>query len=227
MTTVRSAINITPFHDIPMQTPATVYVVDDDDELRASISRLLRSAGLTSRTFASADEFLDAELDDMPACLLLDVRLPGTSGLELQERLNRLDIGLPIIIMTGHGDVQMSVKAMKAGAVDFLTKPFRDVTLLDAIDVALLRDRQRRERVQEIAELKKLHATLSPRESEVMLHVVVGKLNKQIASDLAISEATVKIHRAAIMRKMQATSLAELVRMAMALDLQPARSGEK
>jgi len=227
LTTVRSAINITPFHDIPMQTPATVYVVDDDDELRASISRLLRSAGLTSRTFASADEFLDAELDDMPACLLLDVRLPGTSGLELQERLNRLDIGLPIIIMTGHGDVQMSVKAMKAGAVDFLTKPFRDVTLLDAIDVALLRDRQRRERVQEIAELKKLHATLSPRESEVMLHVVVGKLNKQIASDLAISEATVKIHRAAIMRKMQATSLAELVRMAMALDLQPARSGEK
>ena len=213
--------------ELRMETPATVYVVDDDDELRASIGRLLRAAGLVSRSFASADEFLDAELADAPGCLLLDVRLPGTSGLELQERLNRLDVGLPIILMTGHGDVQMSVKAMKAGAVDFLTKPFRDSTLLDAIDVALLRDRQRRERLEGLAELKKLHAGLSPREAEVMRHVVAGKLNKQIAFDLEISEATVKIHRGAIMHKMQATSLAELVRMAMALDLQPAGSGEK
>jgi FixJ family two-component response regulator len=194
-----------------------VHIVDDDKSFRLSLDGLLRSIGMQTRLYGSVTEFLDAPRPSAPGCLLLDVRLPGTSGLDLQAQLRALNINLPVILMTGHADVPMSVKGMKAGAIDFLTKPFRDQDLLDAIAAAVERDRQRRESESEMADLRERYSQLSPREKEVMLLVTSGKMNKQAAGELHLSEITVKIHRGAAMRKMGARTLTDLVRMAEAL----------
>jgi RNA polymerase sigma factor (sigma-70 family) len=191
-----------------------VLVIDDDPAMRLAITELIEAVGLSCRTFGSAQEFLEAELPDVPKCLVLDVRLPGLSGLNLQRELIERDIQIPIIFITGHGDIPMTVQAMKAGAVEFLTKPFRDQDLLDAIEQATERDRSARSQRTEMAELEKRADSLSPREREVMRLVVSGLLNKQIAAELDISEKTVNIHRSQVMQKMRADSLAELVRMA-------------
>jgi FixJ family two-component response regulator len=196
-----------------------VHIVDDDKSFRLSLDGLLRSIGMQTRLYGSVTEFLDAPRPSAPGCLLLDVRLPGTSGLDLQAQLRALNINLPVILMTGHADVPMSVKGMKAGAIDFLTKPFRDQDLLDAIAAAVERDRQRRESESEMADLRERYSQLSPREKEVMLLVTSGKMNKQAAGELHLSEITVKIHRGAAMRKMGARTLTDLVRMAEALKL--------
>ena len=190
-----------------------VFVVEDDPSMRNALKNLLRSVGLDCQLYTSAQEFLDAEKPEVPSCLILDVRLPGMSGLDLQKELGKEDIQIPVIFITAHGDIPMSVRAMKAGAVEFLPKPFRDQDLLDAIQMSLMQDRKRRERDSEIAVLQKRLQALTPREREVFPLVVSGRSNKEIAGEIGISEITVKVHRGNLMRKMQATSFAELLRM--------------
>jgi len=199
----------------------TVLIIDDDPDLRTSIARLLRSLGLDTQLFASIPDFLQSDLPDGPTCLVLDVRLPGQSGLDLQRELAASNRELPIIFITGHGDIPMSVQAMKGGAIEFLTKPFRDQDLLDAIQLGLARDRERRKDDEALAALRERFGSLSPREREIMIQVAQGRLSKQIAGDIGIAEATVKVHRSRLMRKMKARSLPEFCRMADKLKLVP------
>jgi FixJ family two-component response regulator len=194
-----------------------VFVVEDDEPLRESLSSLFRSVGLEVVAFESAAGLLKTKLPDTPSCLVLDVRLPGVGGLDFQAELAKADVHIPIIFMTGHGDIPMSVRAMKAGAIEFLTKPFRDQDMLDAVQIGLERDRVRREATGRAAKLTARFNSLTPREQEIMGHVTAGLMNKQIAGEIGVSEVTVKLHRGNVMRKMGAKSLAELVRMADAL----------
>jgi FixJ family two-component response regulator len=198
---------------------ATICVIDDDPELRASVGRLLRSLGFDARLFSSTHDFLQSDSPEGPSCLVLDVRMPGKSGLEFQRELAAAKRELPIIFVTGHGDIPMSVQAMKHGAVEFLTKPFRDQDLLDAIEVGLARDRARRENQRAVASIRERFEALTPREREIMIQVADGRLSKQIAGDIGIAETTVKVHRSRLMRKMKARSLPELGRMADKLQL--------
>jgi FixJ family two-component response regulator len=204
--------------------PAIVFVIDDDPSMRGALEDLIVSVGLEARPFASPQDFLQSKLPDAPGCLVLDVRLPGMSGLTFHKELARLGVALPVIFITGHGDIPMSVRAMKAGAVEFLTKPFHDQELLDAIHTAIERDRERRREALLVAELQERYATLTERERQIMSLVVVGRANKQIAAELNLSEMTVKVHRGQVMRKMHAGSLPELVRMADRLDVPAATS---
>jgi len=197
-----------------MSEPAVVFVVDDDPSMRRSLETLLRSVGLDVRPFSSAQEFMQAKRPDVPGCLVLDVRLPGMSGLSFQEELAKTGVALPVIFVTGHGDVPMTVRAMKAGAAEFLTKPFDDQVLLDAIHAAIECDRARRRDAASLAVLMARYHQLTERERQVMKLVVAGRVNKQIAADLGLSLVTVKVHRGQVMRKMLAKSVAELVRMA-------------
>jgi FixJ family two-component response regulator len=199
----------------------TVLIIDDDPDLRASIARLLRSLGLDAQLFASIADFLKSAPPDGPSCLVLDVRLPGRSGLEFQRELAAANRHLPIIFITGHGDIPMSVQAMKGGAIEFLTKPFRDQELLDAIQLGLSRDRARLENESAFAALKERFGSLSPREREIMIQVARGRLSKQIAGDIGIAETTVKVHRSRAMRKMNVRSLTEFGQMAHKLKLVP------
>jgi FixJ family two-component response regulator len=192
---------------------AIVFVVDDDPSMRRSLESLLRSVGHEVRLFASAPEFMQAVRSDTPGCLVLDVRLPGMSGLAFQQELSKAGVALPVIFITGHGDVPMTVRAMKAGAVEFLTKPFDDQVLLDAVHAALERDRARRRDAAKLAKLRARYGALTERERQVMSYVVAGSMNKRIADELGLSVVTVKVHRGQVMRKMQARSVAELVRM--------------
>ena len=201
----------------------TVFVIDDDASLREALSSLFRSIGLQVKAFASAPEFLQHTLPDGPCCLVLDVRLPGLSGLDFQTELAKANIDIPIVFMTGHGDIPMTVRAMKAGALEFLPKPFRDQDMLDAVQVGLDRDRDRRKSAGDAAKLKSSFDSLTAREQEIMGFVTTGLMNKQIAGELGVSEITVKVHRGNVMRKMGAKSLADLVRMADALGVRRAR----
>jgi RNA polymerase sigma factor (sigma-70 family) len=200
---------------------SSVCIIDDDAEFRDSVARLLRSVGLNIREFSSVSDFFAADPTNGPTCLVLDVRMPGRSGLELQRDLVAANRQVPIIFMTAHGDVPMTVQAMKGGAIEFLTKPFRDQDLLEAVEAGLARDRARRESERALDALRQRFETLSPREREVMIHVTAGRLNKQIAGDIGITESTVKVHRTHVMRKMKARSLPELSRMADMLKLPP------
>ncbi len=197
----------------------TVFVVDDDLEIREALQGLLRSVGLRTELFASAQAFLASGCSTRPGCLILDVRLPGRSGLDFYDDLVKANVRMPVVFISGHADVPMSVRAMKAGAVDFLTKPVRHQDLLDAVQLAIDRDRLHRNEQRVIAELDAIFDTLTPREREVMAQVVEGRLNKQIANEMGLTEATVKVHRGQVMKKMQAASLAELVRKADKLEL--------
>jgi FixJ family two-component response regulator len=205
--------------DVATNDRPTVHVIDDDVSPREALSLLFPSVGLDVRTYASVQEFLDAGAHDGPGCILLDVRLPGISGLDFQSRRDGFGVHLPIVLMTGHGDVPMSVRAMKAGAVDFLPKPFREQDMIDAVMAALERDRERRAADDATANIRDRYANLSPREQQVMTLVTAGKMNKQVAFDLALSEITVKTYRGAVMQKMGARTFADLVRMADALGL--------
>ena len=199
----------------------SVLIIDDDPEFRDSVARLLRSVGLHAQQFSSVSDFLDAPSPDGPTCLVLDIRMPGRSGLELQRDLAAANRQVPIIFITAHGDIPMTVQAMKGGAIEFLTKPFRDQDLLEAVQAGLARDRARRERDRDLDTLRERFDTLSSREREIMIQVTAGRLNKQIAGDMGIAESTVKVHRTNLMRKMQARSLPELSRMADILKLAP------
>jgi FixJ family two-component response regulator len=215
---VRHAMNI-----MPEQKP-TVFVVDDDESIRGALARLFRSVGLQSEVFGSAAEFLQSKLPDVPSCLVLDVRLPGQSGLDFQAELAKANIRIPIIFMSGHGDIPMTVRAMKGGAIDFLAKPFRDQDMLDAVAMAVERDRERREGEKLSAGLKDLFDAMTPREQEVMMLVSSGLMNKQVAAQMGLAEITVKIHRGHVMKKMGARSLADLVRMADLLGVRRTKS---
>ena len=204
-----------------------VFVIDDDESLREALRRLFRSVKLKVETFGSAAELLRSKCPDVASCLVLDVRLPGLSGLDFQAELAKANIRIPIIFMTGHGDIPMSVQAMKAGAIDFLTKPFRDQDMLDAVAAALERDRNRRKEEQQLSDLRARFEALTERECEVMGLVTAGLMNKQIAGELGLSEITVKIHRGHVMRKMAARSLADLVRMAELLGVRQAKPQKK
>src|SRR5215468_9406057 len=203
------------------EATSTVIVIDDDPAIRESIGSLLRSVGLQAKLLASVDEFLKAGRPDAPTCLVLDVRLPGRSGLDFQRELAAANIHLPIIFITGYGDIPMSVRAMKGGAIEFLAKPFREQDLLDAIQLGLSRDRTRRENEKDLAALRERFASLSSREREIVVQVARGRLSKQIAHEIGIAEATVKVHRSRAMQKMKAGSLPELGRMADKLKLVP------
>jgi FixJ family two-component response regulator len=203
---------------------AVVFVIDDDPSMRLALEDLVSTVGLEVRTFAAPQEFLQSKPPDAPACLVLDIRLPGMSGLTFQQELAKAGIALPVIFITGHGDIPMSVRAMKAGAVEFLSKPFHDQDLLDAIHAAIERDRKRRREAMRLAELRERFVTLTERERQIMTLVVIGRANKQIAAELTLSEMTVKVHRGQVMRKMRAGSLPELVRMADGLREPTARS---
>src|SRR3954463_2277656 len=205
--------------EVMPESGAPVLVIDDDPALRESVGRLLRSVGLDARLFASVPDFLKSARPNGPTCLVLDIRLPGSSGLDLQRELAAADVRIPIIFVTGHGDIPMSVQAMKGRAIEFLTKPFRDQDLIDAIYLGLARDRARREKEEGLAALRQRFGSLSPREREIVIQVARGRLSKQIAGDIGIAEATVKVHRSRAMRKMNARSLPELGRMADKLKL--------
>jgi len=205
------------------ETDAIVFVIDDDPSMRKALTNLFRSVGLRAEVFGSAREWLESKLPEVASCLVLDIRLPGLSGLDFQAELVKANIQIPIIFMTGHGDIPMTVKAMKAGAIDFLTKPFRDQDMLDAVAVAIERDRTRRKEEKIVAELRAVFETLTTRERDVLALVASGLMNKQIAAEIGLAEITVKIHRGHLMRKMGARSLADLVRMAEMLGIRRAK----
>jgi FixJ family two-component response regulator len=213
-----------PIADTTSAGDSIVLIVEDDRSFREALQRLFRSVGLATEVFGSAAELLQSRLPDVPSCLVLDIRLPGPSGLDIQSELANAGIEVPIIFMTGHGDIPMTVRAMKAGAADFLTKPFRDQDMLDAVTAAIERDRRRREGQGLALELQSRYELLTPREREVMGFVAAGLMNKQIAGEIGLSEITVKIHRGHVMKKMGAQSLADLVRMADALGISPERT---
>lgn len=205
------------------ELPPVVFVVDDDPSMRNALTNLFRSVGLRVEVFGSAPELLQSKLPDVASCLVLDIRLPGLSGLDFQTELAKSNLRIPIIFVTGHGDIPMTVRAMKAGAVDFLTKPFRDQDMLDAVAMAIKRDRQRRKDEKIVSDLQALFETLTPREREILALVAAGLMNKQIAAEFGLSEITVKIHRGHVMKKMGARSLADLVRMAGMLGIRRAK----